>query len=110
MNGLASISIWVDSDAFKLYVKLNDRMENRDFHEKFLKPLKILGFRFDPFQVAHAIDLSSPQECGLLLRQLESSFSVSDLQKSEIFYWLGLHERPKERSSKDAKAQSDIFA
>ena len=110
MIGMANISIWLDCDAFKLYVKLNDRMENRDFHDRFLKPLKVLGFRFDPGQVAHAIDLDSPQECGLLLRQLGGNFSVSELQKQEIRYWLGLPEKQKMRSFKDAKAQSDIAA
>ena len=110
MNGLASITIWLDSDAFTLYVKLNDRMENRDFHDRFLKPLKTLGFRFDPSRVAHAIALASPQECGLLLRQLDCSFSVSELQKKEILYWLGLDDKPKSRSFKDTKAQSDIVA
>jgi hypothetical protein len=110
MNGLASITIWVDTDAFKLYVKLNDRMENRDFHEHFLKPLKTLGFKFDPFKVAHAIDLASPQECGLLLRQLGYSFSVSDLQKKEILYWLGLEEKSGSRLYNGTKAQSDIVA
>jgi len=110
MNGLASITIWVDPDSFKLYVKLNDRMESRDFQDNFLKPLKILGFRFDPSRVAHAIDLSTPGECGLLLRQLSGCFSVGELQKTEIMYWLGLNEKPKLRSFRDTKAQSDIVA
>ena len=110
MNGLASITIWLDTDSFKLYVKLNDRMESRDFQDHFLKPLKILGFRFDPSRVAHAMDLSAPEECGLLLRQLSCSFSVSDLQKNEILYWLGLNEKPKLRSYRDTKAQNDIVA
>jgi len=90
MNGMASISLWLDGDAFRLYVKLNGRMDNRDFHEKFLAPLKVLGFRFDAGKVAHAIALSEPGECGLLLRQLESNFDVSPLEKEEIMYWLGL--------------------
>ena len=97
MSGTVSISIWLDSDTFKLYVKLNDRMDNRDFHEKFLTPLKVLGFRFDASKVAHALELSAPQECGLALRQLESSFRVSDLEKSEILYWLGLEKVPQKR-------------
>ncbi len=110
MKGLASITIWLDTDSFKLYVKLNDRMESRDFQDHFLTPLKILGFRFDPARVAHAADLSTPDECGLLLRQLSCSFTVSELQKKEIQYWLGLNEKPKLRSYRDTKAQSDIVA
>jgi hypothetical protein len=95
MNGKVSISIWLDSDSFKLYVKLNDRMDSRDFHEKFLGPLKVLGFKFDASKVAHALTLSSPHECGLLMRQLEHSFTISELEKQEIMYWLGL-EKPQE--------------
>ena len=110
MKGLVSIAIWLDTDSFKLYVKLNDRMESRDFQDGFLKPLKILGFRFDPSRVAHAIDLSAPEECGLLLRQLSCSFSVSELEKKEILYWLGVNEKPKLRSYRDTKAHSDIVA
>jgi hypothetical protein len=91
MNGMASISIWLDCDAFRLYVKLNDRMDNRDFHEKFLSPLKVLGFRFDASKVAHTIALAEPRECGLLLRQLESNFTISPMEKDEIIYWLGLN-------------------
>jgi hypothetical protein len=91
MSGMAGISIWLDCDAFRFYVKLNDRMDNRDFHEKFLAPLRVLGFRFDASKVAHAITLSEPRECGLLLRQLESNFTVSPLEKEEIMYWLGLN-------------------
>jgi hypothetical protein len=95
MSATASISIWLDTDRFRLYVKLNDRMDNRGFHEKFLAPLKVLGFRFDAAKVAHCLDLFEPAECGLLLRQLELNFRVSPLEKEEIMYWLGLHERPK---------------
>ncbi len=95
MNGSVSISIWLDPDSLKLYVKLNDRMDNRDFHEKFLRPLKVLGFRFDASRVAHGLELCEPGECGLLIRQLESSFSVSPLEKGEIMYWLGLREAPQ---------------
>lgn len=95
MNGFACISIWLDTDSFKLYVKLSDRMDNRDFHEKFLHPLKVLGFRFDAFRVAHCLELNEPGECGLLLRQLEASFRVSPLEKEEIMYWLGLREKPR---------------
>jgi hypothetical protein len=98
MSGTASISIWLDSDRFRLYVKLNDRMDNRDFHEKFLRPLKVLGFRFDASKVAHCLELHEPGECGLLMRQLEASFSMSPLEKDEIMYWLGLHESPKKSS------------
>jgi hypothetical protein len=65
-------------------------MDNRDFHEKFLRPLRTLGFRFDPAAVAHFIMIGSPQECGLVIRQLEANFDVSRLEKKEIFYWLGL--------------------
>ncbi len=95
MSGPVSISIWLDTDSFKLYVKLNDRMDNRSFHEHFLAPLKVLGFRFDASKVAHGLELYEPGECGLLMRQLESSFRVSPLEKSEIMYWLGLGERPQ---------------
>lgn len=98
MSGTVSISIWLDSDRFKLYVKLNDRMDNRDFHEKFLGPLKVLGFRFDASKVAHGIELSEPQECGLIMRQLESNFRVSPLERDEILYWLGMGERRPKRA------------
>ncbi len=94
MNGSISISIWLDTDSFKLYVKLNDRIGNQDFHEKFLRPLKVLGFRFDASRVAHCLELHEPGECGLLMRQLECSFSVSPLEKGEIMYWLGLCDAP----------------
>lgn len=93
MSATASISIWLDGD--RLFVKLNGRMDNRDFHEKFLAPLKVLGFRFDASKVAHGIEVRKPGECGLLMRQLELNFRVSPLEKEEIMYWLGLHERPK---------------
>jgi len=96
MSGAASISIWLDTDLFKLYVKLNDRMDNKSFHERFLAPLKVLGFRFDASRVAHCIELE-PRECGLLMRQLESNFSVSPLEKNEILYWLGLEAVPQKR-------------
>jgi hypothetical protein len=97
MSGAVSITIWLDADSFRLYVKLNDRMDNRDFHEKFLAPLKVLGFRFDTSKVAHGIELYEPGECGLLIRQLEASFRVSPLEKNEIMYWLGLGERPRKQ-------------
>lgn len=87
---MASISIWLDGDATRLYVRLTGRMDNRDFHEKFLRPLRTLGFRFDPAHVAHFIEIGSPQECRLIVRQLEANFEVSRLEKKEIFYWLGL--------------------
>ncbi|HTY91103.1 MAG TPA: hypothetical protein VMC84_08005 [Methanocella sp.] len=99
MSATASISIWLDSDGFKLYVKLNDRMDNRDFHEKFLAPLKVLGFRFDASKVAHGIEIGEPEELGLLIRQLELNFRVGPLEKEEIMYWLGLHERPKKANT-----------
>ncbi len=89
---MTGISIWLDCEATRLYVRLIDRMENRDFHEKFLRPLRTLGFRFDPAAVAHCIAIGSPQECGLVVRQLEANFEVSRLEKKEIFYWLGLPE------------------
>jgi hypothetical protein len=87
---MTGISIWLDGDATRLYVRLTGRMDNRDFHEKFLRPIRTLGFRFDPATVAHCIEISSPQECGLVVRQLEANFEVSRLEKKEIFYWLGL--------------------
>jgi hypothetical protein len=87
---MADISIWLEGDATRLYVRLTGRMDNRDFHEKFLRPLRTLGFRFDPGAVAHFIVIGSPQECGLVIRQLEANFEVSRLEKKEIFYWLGL--------------------
>lgn len=96
MSATVSISIWLDMEPFKLYVKLNDRMDNRDFHERFLHPLKVLGFRFDASRVAHGLDLTAPQECGLLLRQLDANFRVSPLEKTEILYWLGL-DRPQQK-------------
>src|SRR5271157_1595012 len=95
MGSMASVSIWLDSDAFRLYVKLNDRMENRDFHEKFLGPLKVLGFKFDASKVAHALTLSSPEELGLLMRQLDANFTTSPLEKEEILYWLGMDISPQ---------------
>jgi hypothetical protein len=87
---MADISIWLDGDATRLYVRLTGRMDNRDFHEKFLRPLRTLGFRFEPTAVAHCIEIGSPQECALVVRQLEVNFEVSRLEKKEIFYWLGL--------------------
>jgi len=99
MSATASISIWLDMEGFRLYVKLNDRMDNRGFHEKFLAPLKVLGFRFDASKVAHCLELGEPGECGLLLRQLELNFRVSPLEKEEIMYWLGLQENKKKAPS-----------
>ena len=90
---MVSISIWLEGDATRLYVRLTGRMDNRDFHEKFLRPLRTLGFRFDPAAVAHCIEIGSPQECGLVVRQLEANFEVSRLEKNEIFYWLGLADK-----------------
>lgn len=90
---MVSISIWLEGDATRLYVRLTGRMDNRDFHEKFLRPLRTLGFRFDPAAVAHCIEIGSPQECGLVVRQLEGNFEVSRLEKTEIFYWLGLADK-----------------
>jgi hypothetical protein len=87
---MVDISIWLEGDATRLYVRLTARMDNRDFHEKFLRPLRTLGFRFDPAAVAHFIEMDSPQECSLIVRQLETNFEVSRLEKKEIFYWLGL--------------------
>lgn len=87
------VKIWLDRDSSRLYVRLaSGRMENRDFHEKFLQPLRMLGFRFDPTEVAHYIEIGEPQECRLLFRQLEANFEVSRLEKKEICYWLGLGE------------------
>jgi hypothetical protein len=40
--------------------------------------------------VAHYIETDTPQECGLVVWQLEASFEVSRLEKQEIFYWLGI--------------------
>ena len=71
---MASISIWLDGEATRLYVRLLGRMDNRDFREQFLWPLQILGFRFDPAAVAHFIKIGSLQEYGLLVRQLEANF------------------------------------
>jgi len=99
MSGKASITIWLDQEAFRLYVKLRDRMDNREFHERFLAPLKVLGFRFDASRVAHYIGLYEPQECGLLMRQLEANFRVSPLEKQEIMYWLGLGEPVKQNGA-----------
>ena len=82
--------MWLDMDSLKLYVRLTGRMDNRDFHEKFLHPLKTLGFRFDPCRVAHGIEFRCPDECGLAIRQLESNFEVSMTEKKEIMYALGL--------------------
>ena len=93
MSPAASISIWLDGD--RLYVKLNGRMDNRDFQERFLAPLKVLGFRFDASKVAHCIDVREPGEYGLLIRQLELNFRMSPLEKEEIMYWLGLQDRSK---------------
>lgn len=80
----------MDDDGSRLYVRLTEHMDNRCFHEQFLRPLRTLGFRFDAAAVAHCIDLEDPQECRLIVRQLEGSFEVSRLEKHEIFYWLGL--------------------
>ena len=91
---MAGVRVWLDGSGSRLYVWLTGRMENRDFHEQFLRPLRILGFRFDPASVAHYIELGGPQDCRLLFRQLEASFEVSRLEKAEIFYWLGLDEDP----------------
>ena len=93
MSPTASISLWLNED--RLYVKLNGRMDNRDFHEKFLAPLKVLGFKFDASRVAHGIEVYEPEECGLLMRQLEANFRLSPLEKEEIMYWLGLQENKK---------------
>jgi hypothetical protein len=90
---MVCISIWLDNDASRLYARLTGRMDNRDFHEKFLRPLRTLGFRFEPAAVAHFIEIGSPQECGLVIRQLEANFEVSRLEKKEIFYWLGLMDK-----------------
>ena len=88
----AGVRIWLDRDSSRLYIKLAGRLENRDFHEKFLQPVRTLGFRFDAAAVAHYIEIGEPQECRLLLRQLETNFEVSRLEKKEISYWLGLGE------------------
>ncbi len=87
---MTGVHIWLDRNGSRLYVKLADRMENRDFHDRFLRPLRTLGFRFDAGAVAHFIETGTPQECGLIVRQLEASFEVSRLEKQEIFYWLGI--------------------
>jgi hypothetical protein len=87
---MVGISIWLDCDATRLYVRLTARMDNRDFHEKFLRPLRTLGFRFDPAAVAHFLEIDCSRECSLVVRQLEANFEVSRLEKTEIFYWLGL--------------------
>jgi hypothetical protein len=89
-NIAAGVSIWLDLDTSRFYVKLNDRIDNKDFHEKFLQPIKALGFRFDPQKVAHSLDINAPQECGLLIRQLDANFRLSQLEKNEIMYRLGL--------------------
>lgn len=89
---MTGVHIWLDRGGSRLYVRLADRMENRDFHDLFLRPLRTLGFRFDPGAVAHYIETETPQECGLVVRQLEASFEVSRLEKQEIFYWLGIVE------------------
>jgi hypothetical protein len=87
------VKIWLDRDSSRLYVRLaSGRMENREFHERFLHPLRTLGFRFDSATVAHFIEIGEPQECRLLFRQLEANFEVSRLEKKEICYWLGLGE------------------
>ena len=87
---MTGVRIWLDGDGSRLYVRLSERMDNRDFHEKFLRPLRTLGFRFDPAAVAHFIEIGCQQECRLVIRQLEVNFEVSRLEKKEIFYWLGL--------------------
>jgi hypothetical protein len=87
---MTGVHIWLDKGGSRLYVRLADRMDNRDFHDLFLRPLRTLGFRFDPGTVAHYIETDTPQECGLVVRQLEASFEVSRLEKQEIFYWLGI--------------------
>jgi hypothetical protein len=89
---MTGVRIWLDDGGSRLYIKLIDRMDNREFHDGFLRPLRTLGFRFDPASVAHCIEVGTPQECGLVIRQLEASFEVSRLEKQEIFYWLGLDE------------------
>ena len=89
---MASVRIWLDETSSRLYVRLAGRMENRDFHDLFLRPLRTLGFRFDGAEVAHFLEFGSPQECRLIVRQLEASFEVSRLEKAEIFRWLGLGE------------------
>jgi hypothetical protein len=91
---MASVRIWLDCDSSRLYVRLTDRMDNRDFHERFLRPLRTLGFRFDPAVVAHFIEIGCPPECRLVIRQLEASFEVSHMEKAEILRWLGLGEGP----------------
>jgi hypothetical protein len=70
---MTGVHIWLDRGGSRLYVKLADRMDNRDFHD-------------------HFIETETPQECGLIVRQLEASFEVSRLEKQEIFYWLGITE------------------
>lgn len=87
---MTGVHIWLDRGGSRLYVKLTDRIDNRDFHDLFLRPLRTLGFRFDPGAVAHYIETETSQECGLVVRQLEASFEVSRLEKQEIFYWLGI--------------------
>ena len=87
------VKVWLDRDSSRLYVRLaSGRMENRDFHEKFLQPMRTLGFRFDSTAVAHYICIGEPPECRLLFRQLEANFEVSRLEKKEICYWLGIGE------------------
>ena len=90
---MISISMWMDPDSSSLYVKLNDRISNNEFREGFLEPLKVLGFKFDPSKVAHGLKLKDVKELGLLLRQLESNFTISGLEKNEILYALGMQER-----------------
>lgn len=87
---MTGVHIWLDRDGSRLYIRLADRMQNRDFHDLFLRPLRTLGFQFDPAAVAHYIETATPQECSLVVRQLEASFEVSRLEKEEIFYWLGI--------------------
>jgi hypothetical protein len=87
---MACVRIWLDGDSSRLYIRLAGRLDNREFHERFLGPLRTLGFRFDASAVAHYLEFGCPQECRLIVRQLESNFEVSRLEKKEIFYWLGL--------------------
>ncbi len=91
---MTGVRIWLDGDASRLYVRLAGRMDNRGFHEQFLRPLRTLGFRFDPAAVAHFIAIGCPEECRLIIRQLEASFEVSRLEKTEILGWLGLRDEP----------------
>jgi hypothetical protein len=69
----------------RLYIRLASVVAG---FRPFARPLRTSGsVRPGPWR---HIETDTPQECGLVVRQLEASFTVSRLEKQEIFYWLGI--------------------